>query len=335
MEVLEAVKLFLDVPGCVFLLGIDPRVIEKGVEVKYREFGLLADTGEKARRRFIVEGRHYLEKIIQLPFHIPPIERKTVADFVEGLLETWPNKECARVFAESVGDNPRQVKRTVNVFLLLSQLAVRRAVTQIKEIRLAKVVAIQHAYQPLYELLKGTPRLLRDLEDYYRSESRASLDGDTTDKPERVEPPPVLAPHVHNATVRTLLTMHPVETPDANFTGLSPEELGLYFTLTKSAEAPRMEHEEKSLRPFEPQMVKVPGGKFQMGSTDDDEHADDDEKSRHPLALPDYSIGKYPVTNAEYQAFITKADHSPPQGMERCRLPRRERRAPCRGRVVA
>ena len=34
----------------------------------------------------------------------------------------------------------------------------------------------------------------------------------------------------------------------------------------------------------------------------DDE--DDDAKPRHKLFLPEYRIGKYPVTNAEFKEFI-------------------------------
>ena len=41
---------------------------------------------------------------------------------------------------------------------------------RIKPIRLAKVVAIQAIYPELYDLLKETPRYLRELEEYYRQE---------------------------------------------------------------------------------------------------------------------------------------------------------------------
>ncbi|RME96766.1 MAG: hypothetical protein D6768_21180, partial [Chloroflexi bacterium] len=38
IEVLEAIKLFLDVEGCLFLLGVDRGVIEQGIRVKYKSF---------------------------------------------------------------------------------------------------------------------------------------------------------------------------------------------------------------------------------------------------------------------------------------------------------
>jgi len=48
----------------------------------------------------------------------------------------------------------------------------------------------------------------------------------------------------------------------------------------------------------------VPEGSFLMGSTDEDKLAYDDEKPQRAVHLDTYSIGKYPVTNAQYQAFV-------------------------------
>ena len=74
-----------------------------------------------------------------------------------------------------MGDNPRQIKRTVNVFLLLWNLSQKRKEKlgdRIKPVRLAKVVAIQNVYPALYEVLKTTPACSRELEDYYRAETQ-------------------------------------------------------------------------------------------------------------------------------------------------------------------
>jgi formylglycine-generating enzyme required for sulfatase activity len=336
VEVLEAIKLFVDVPGCVFVLGLDQEVIARGIEIKYREFGLAPGTpeaaGGEAQKRFMIDGARYLEKIIQLPFQIPPIERTDMRAFVSGLVDTWPHPACPDVFAEGLGHNPRQVKRTVNVFLLLWQLADKRKEKLqglIKPIRLAKVVAIQHIYPELYEVLKETPRLLRDLEDYYRAESPSpSGRGDRGEgelsaaQTPRVEPPPALARFVSRAALRRLLTLHPADTPDANFTGLPPDELRLYFTLTRRAEAPQVAPTEAPRAVVEPQMVRVPAGLFLMGSTAKqalqvvadglDMQFAERERPQHTVELSEYLVGKYPVTNAEYQAFVREAGYKPP-----------------------
>ena len=53
-----------------------------------------------------------------------------------------------------------------------------------------------------------------------------------------------------------------------------------------------------------PEMVKVPAGSFLMGSSDRDKVARSDEKPQHTLTLPDYWIGKTPVTNAQFRPFV-------------------------------
>jgi formylglycine-generating enzyme required for sulfatase activity len=333
IEVLEAIKLFLDVKGCVFLLGLDQEVVARGVELKYRELGLLEERDEKTR--FVIDGTRYLEKIIQLPFQIPPIERQDMTTFVRGLVRDWPHENCWKVFAEGLGDNPRQVKRTVNVFLLLWGLAQERAEKiqgRVKPLRLAKVVTIQNAYPKLYEVLKRTPRLLRELEDYYRAEANApeqerrQTENELSSEIHRVEPPPVLVPYVSRAAVRRILTMHAPETPDANFSGLPPDELRLYFTLTRRAEAPQVAPMELPREVVGPQLVQVPAGPFLMGSTeakikqDIQSGLDKDfagrEHPQHRLELPAYQIGKYPVTNAEYQVFVIETGRTPPRNWD-------------------
>ena len=221
IEVLEAIKLFLDVQDCVFVLGIDQDVIARGIEMKYKDVKDKKDGDGKAR--FTIEGIKYLEKIIQLPFQIPPVIQDDMGTFVDGLSGEWPHEDCPRVFAEGLGDNPRQIKRTVNTFLMLTKLAKKREKKlkgQVKPIRLAKVVAIQAVLPDLYNLLlKDEPRYLRELEEYYNVESsqeRKMEKGDVGEQAagdktaSRVEPPPALAPFLSQrgiAAVRRILTM--------------------------------------------------------------------------------------------------------------------------------
>jgi formylglycine-generating enzyme required for sulfatase activity len=66
--------------------------------------------------------------------------------------------------------------------------------------------------------------------------------------------------------------------------------------------------------PFEPETVLIPAGPFLMGSTPGQIAAIKDETAReraelfeqpqHTIALPDYQIGKYPVTVGEYRPFV-------------------------------
>ncbi|RRR77372.1 MAG: hypothetical protein EI684_01585 [Candidatus Viridilinea halotolerans] len=53
-----------------------------------------------------------------------------------------------------------------------------------------------------------------------------------------------------------------------------------------------------------PELVKVPAGSFLMGSSDADKLADNHEKPQHWLTLPNYWIGKTPLTNAQFRPFV-------------------------------
>ncbi|MEW5939530.1 MAG: SUMF1/EgtB/PvdO family nonheme iron enzyme [Chloroflexota bacterium] len=359
IEVLEAIKLFLDAENCIFVLGLDQEVIARGIEMKYKELGDHKDGDGQAK--FTIEGVRYLEKIIQLPFQIPPVEQSDMGDFVHGLSADWPHEDCPKVFAEGLGDNPRQIKRTVNTFLMLWKLAQKREAKlqgKVKPLRLAKVVAIQTVYPDLHNLLlKEEPRYLKDLEEYYRSERSEPAEkkinpadlidwvGNTSEhekQPQpkensipRVEPPPAIVPFLSRrgaSAVRRILTMHKPDMPDANFIGLPPDELKLYFTLTRRAETPQPTPPPEAARlVFEPQMVKIPAGEFLMGSTKEqaaqaikdglDENWAEWEQPQHTVELSEYSIGKYPITNREYQEFVKDAKYKPPQGWDGDKFP--------------
>ena len=56
------------------------------------------------------------------------------------------------------------------------------------------------------------------------------------------------------------------------------------------------------LDPSYPNMVLIPAGEFQMGSSDND--AEDDEKPIHIVYVDAFYIDKYEVTNAQYREFI-------------------------------
>ncbi len=55
------------------------------------------------------------------------------------------------------------------------------------------------------------------------------------------------------------------------------------------------------------EMVKIPAGSFLMGSPDSDPDADSDEKPQHQVTISeDFYLGKYEVTQAQYQAIMGK-----------------------------
>ena len=59
--------------------------------------------------------------------------------------------------------------------------------------------------------------------------------------------------------------------------------------------------------------VEIPAGRFLMGSDKrKDREADDGELPQHSQDLPTYYLGRYPVTHAQYWAFVQETKHDPP-----------------------
>ncbi len=117
VHLLENVKLILAQRGFVFVLAVDCDVLEGYLEKRYVD-----SCGDGARGR----GRFYMEKIIQLPVHIPS-HRSRFARFVERIVNDLGDKESPeiqaltdiqQVLVTGAGLNPRSLIRLVNNFLL-------------------------------------------------------------------------------------------------------------------------------------------------------------------------------------------------------------------------
>jgi formylglycine-generating enzyme required for sulfatase activity len=58
------------------------------------------------------------------------------------------------------------------------------------------------------------------------------------------------------------------------------------------------------------EFVRVPKGKFIMGSKDDNELALDSEKPQHTVEIPyNYWVARYPVTNEQFKKFVEATKH--------------------------
>jgi hypothetical protein len=72
IDTLEAIKLFLFVPGTAFILGADERLIQYAVR---RRFPELPGTDAEV-------GRDYLEKLVQFPIRLPPLGGAEVESYI-------------------------------------------------------------------------------------------------------------------------------------------------------------------------------------------------------------------------------------------------------------
>ena len=56
------------------------------------------------------------------------------------------------------------------------------------------------------------------------------------------------------------------------------------------------------------EMVYIPGGTFTMGSPENEEDSEDNERPQHQVTVPSFFMGKYPVTQGQWKAIATRTD---------------------------
>ncbi|RRR71115.1 MAG: hypothetical protein EI684_12020, partial [Candidatus Viridilinea halotolerans] len=163
--VLEAIKVLLDIRGCIFVLGVDREIIEHGIRVRYKEFAL----AEGHSGPFPVAERDYLEKIVQIPFSLPPLAPHAITSFLQRRLPavTGLNDEernqIAALMTTGLLRNPRKVKRSFNIFRLHLRLDRAQGRTTPAGL-LAKLTVIQTSFPDLYERIAKNPTLLKSVE---------------------------------------------------------------------------------------------------------------------------------------------------------------------------
>ena len=152
LKMIEALKLYLNITGCIFFLGVDKDALSLSIQHHYHKLS--------------IKGQDYLDKIIQLPFNVPPIERACMANYVDPLLPEQL-KSCLNYMVSCMGDNPRKIKRFINTlvlhFELIKEIDFETNVNIVKV--LALILLIQELNEPIYKELVKDPRMLRDLKN--------------------------------------------------------------------------------------------------------------------------------------------------------------------------
>lgn len=79
IDSLEAIKLFLNVPKTAFVIAADEFIVSNAIKSEYKSLIDASNDGEGNREDL---GKSYMEKFIQLPYHLPTLSRKEVETYV-------------------------------------------------------------------------------------------------------------------------------------------------------------------------------------------------------------------------------------------------------------
>ena len=194
VRVLELLKNIFDLRHCIFVLAIDYGVVVKGLKPKFGEMSV-----ENER-----EFRSFFDKIIQLPFSMPVGAYKIDNFLLESLLEIGyiDSRErenanlCDSLISyalESVGTNPRSLKRLINTLSLIRLLILRTHTkdddaefSAWKDVSFA-LVCLQIQYPQIYAALEQYPDFSSWDEKFAQSLRLASITDDERIKLESMD----------------------------------------------------------------------------------------------------------------------------------------------------
>lgn len=166
LEICEALKLYLDVPGIVFVLACDQNT--------------LAKAATKATSQG-VRNLEYMEKIVQVTYRKPAPDDSQLIRFVTHCAEKSGTSSLLtesekKIVIDRTNHNPRQIKRLINSFILEYQLSPEWQTFGAES--LIRVILLQHFYPEFYrDMTKAaTKDIFNDFRTYTRLRSEVRSD---------------------------------------------------------------------------------------------------------------------------------------------------------------
>ena len=136
LEVLESIKLFLDIEGFIFVIGLSHKTVTELITQAYKNTG--------------IKGEDYIKKIIQIPIKIPSWSKQSIVDLINSSITTRLNSDYTKFLSQNSGMiakvvdyNPRQLKRFINnVIIAFEAFAGKQGSPEIQfnEIFLVKIL---------------------------------------------------------------------------------------------------------------------------------------------------------------------------------------------------
>jgi hypothetical protein len=148
VQMCEAIKLYLDMPGLIFVLACDLTILARGVT------SVMGGTRSEAFA--------YLEKIIQVAYRVPTPDDRQIAKLINQCSQFSGTDElfdgvnpASRILAEGTQRNPRRIKRIINSFILEYTLDPAWAAPQLGVESLIKSVLLYLLYPWFYDVFIG------------------------------------------------------------------------------------------------------------------------------------------------------------------------------------
>ncbi|MBT3603149.1 MAG: SUMF1/EgtB/PvdO family nonheme iron enzyme, partial [Candidatus Latescibacteria bacterium] len=277
-QVLETIKLFMDRPGCVFVIGMDIDIVEKAVKAQYQR----------------IEGfdeHAYMDKLVQLQFNLPPLRPEHIQGFIREELMGAHNDNPILKYLEDVSEtveaNPRTVKRFINAFSIQRSLAETQGFLQngtMDEDLLAKWIIISFAFERFADRAIQRPLLISEMQEAIK----ALKEDDSAQLA-----PPYLREFLEDQRLVKLWQRGKLFPRDE-------EGITVYTHLSSSTQPRRGLHDQVGDLSAEDTggLIRVEKGAFLVGDVN------------RSSILDGFDIDIYPVTNRQYKLFLDKTGYA-------------------------
>ena len=288
VNVLESIKLFMDIEGCIFVLGAANEIIINALRETYKE-----------------DADNFMDKIVQVTFNLPKIPNDQFKNYLEQLKQTDGFsqdgiKEYLHLLIPALNNNPRNLKRFLNNLSLMETLLINKNV-KIEKSNLVLWMILEYRYFNFLKAIKGNEygniKAMQTVLDQYKEDNKPLRDLSNLftrmaeEKFDKLKLPDSLKDFFKDKEL--VLIIDKFRCSKEEF-----EELITLTSIVETTEDIKRKRVDKKRSPLD-SMAFVPKGKFLYGEDKEEKTID-----------KDYEIDIYPVTNGRYKEFITAGGYT-------------------------
>ena len=166
-DILKRLKLILESPGCVFILGMDLGIVARSIEDHYHGTSMQRSFREGSSRAGSAGEPHsssgfgyaYLQKLIQIHLRLPHLNWSAVEEYLAGIGVAQEAIEIVRWAPTEKVFNPRRLKRYVNELGITLQLIMASDLpSEFDNLTALRTMALRRDHPELYAQLSDPSR---------------------------------------------------------------------------------------------------------------------------------------------------------------------------------
>ncbi len=158
-RLLEGIKIYLNLPSCVFVLGMNQKVIEDAI---------VSHLPEAPQPQQDLRAREYLEKLCQTIVHLPIVREPSdlLESYLQGVDEKTRVVDVVRT-TRPLPANPRKIKAFANIVRRSSE-GLAKAIAQsddaVRSGKVFVVVAVIYYFHPdLFRVMEAEPKFYEEI----------------------------------------------------------------------------------------------------------------------------------------------------------------------------